>query len=131
MTAARSFALSAVIGVGCSSRESWGSAGGSVWDDDRVGFIATLLLGPLLLGGPRAIKAEFLQERTQLFEAVYGDSRGTEFHACACWFEHPRGDDRCGAVCNTTDEHNVGAPYFAVLNLDVGAKRRVPGIVDA
>lgn len=131
MIAARSFALSAVIGVGCSDRESWGSGGGSVWDDNRVGFIATLLLGPLSLGGPSAIKAEFVQERTQLFEAVYGGLRGTKFHACACWFEHPRRDDRSGLVSGPTDEHDIGASYFAVLNLDVGAERRVPGIVDA
>ena len=130
MTPARSFALSAVIGVGRSGRESWGS-GGSLWHVDRVGFIATLLLGPLSLGGPSAIKAEFVQECTQLFEAGHGGPRGTKFHACACWFEHPRGDDRGGAVRDTTDEHDVGAPHFAVLNLDVGAKRRVPPIVNA
>ncbi|MBI4519989.1 MAG: hypothetical protein HY701_04080 [Gemmatimonadetes bacterium] len=128
MTPARSFALSAVIGVGCSHRESWGSGG---WDDDRGGFIATLLLGPRSLGGPSAIKAQFVQECTQLLEAMHGGPRGPEFHALACRVEHPGGDDRGGAVRGTTDEHDVGAPYFAVLNLDVGAERRVPWIVDA
>lgn len=117
-----------MIGVGRSIRESWGSGG---WDDDRVGFIATLLLGPLSLGGPSAMKAQFVQECTQLLEAVHGGSRRPELHALACRVEHPRGDDRGGAVRGTTDEHDVGAPYFAVLNLDVSAERRMPWIADA
>jgi hypothetical protein len=128
MTPARSFAVKAVIGVERSGRESWGSGR---WADGRVGFIATLLLGRPALGGPSAIKAEFVQECTQLLEALHGSPRGTEFHACACWFEHPGGDDRGGAVRGPTDEHDVGSPYFTVLNLDVGAERRVPWIVDA
>jgi len=119
-----------VIGVGRSGRDSWGT-GGSVWDDDRVGFIATLLLGPLSLGGLSAIKAEFVEECTQFFEAAYGGPRGPEYHTCTCWFEHPRGDDRGGGVRTPTDEHDIGAPYFTVLNLDVGAERRVPWIVHA
>ena len=130
MTAARSFAGSPVIGVRDSGRGSWGNGGG-VGDDDRVGFIATLLLGPLSLGGSSAIKAEFVQECTQLFEAAYGGPRGPEDHTCTCWFKHPRGDDGGGAVRGPTDKHDLGAPYFAVLNLDVGAERRVPWIVDA
>ncbi len=128
MTPARSLALSLLIGVGCNGRESWGSSG---WDDDRVGFIATLLLGPRSLRGPSAIKAEFVQERTQLREAVHRGPRGPECHARACRVEHPRGDDCGGAVRGTTDEHDVGAPYLAVLHLDVSAKRRVPWIVNA
>lgn len=128
MTPPRSLALSPLIGVGCSIRESWGSGG---WDDDGVGFIATLLLGPLSLGGPSAIKAQFVQECTQLLEAVHGGARRPEFHALAYRVEHPSGDDRGGAVRGMTDEHDVGAPYFTVLNLDVGAERRVPWIVDA
>jgi hypothetical protein len=102
-----------VIGVGRRGRESWGSNGG-VRDDDRVGFIATLLLGPLSLGGPSAIKAQFVQECTQLLEAVHGRPRGPECHPCTCWVEHPRRDHHGGAVCGSTDEHDVGAPYFTV-----------------
>jgi hypothetical protein len=85
-----------------------------VRDDDRVGFIATLLLGPLSGGGPSAIKAEFAEKCTQLFEGAYGDPRGPEGHPCTCWLEHPRGDHHGGAVCGSTDKHDLGAPHFTV-----------------
>ena len=84
-----------------------------------------------MLGGPRAIKAEFPQECTQLFEAVDGDSRSPEFHACAGGVEHPRRNHRGRIVHGTTDEDDVGATYLAVEHLDVGATGRMPWIVDA
>jgi hypothetical protein len=84
-----------------------------------------------LLGSPGAIKAEFSQECTQLFQAVHGGSRRPEFHPCAGRVEHPCGDDRGRALRGPTDEYDLGASYLAVQHLHVGATRRVPWIVDA